>query len=134
MGLGDQSPTPLQEETNAHGRRPGLQVEDHRSPHQGGQEEGGPDPEAARRAAGGHHTIWYWEAGKSKPTHAHLVELAFRCEASTDWLLCRDVVEAELLREADASFSEATAGLPREDLESIHEFIRFVRARRRGRA
>ena len=80
------------------------------------------------------HTIWYWEAGKSKPTHAHLVELAFRCEASTDWLLCRDVVEAELLREADASLSEATAGLPREDLESIHEFIRFVRARRRGRA
>ena len=61
-------------------------------------------------------------------------KLAFRCEASTDWLLCRDVVEAELLREADASFSEATAGLPREDLESIHEFIRFVRARRRGRA
>ena len=77
------------------------------------------------------HAVWSWEAGKMKPTHEHLVELAHRCETSTDWLLGRDVVEAEILKEADVSFRNAIEGLPMEDLESIMDFIRFVREQRR---
>ena len=77
------------------------------------------------------HAVWCWEAGKMKPSHEHLLELAYRCEVSTDWILGRDVVEAELLKEADVSFSNAVSGLPTEDVESIMEFIRFVRERRR---
>ena len=77
------------------------------------------------------HAVWSWEAGKMKPTPEHLLELAYRCETSTDWLLGRDVVEAEILREADVSFRNAIEGLPMEDLESIMEFIRFVRGQRR---
>lgn len=76
------------------------------------------------------HAVWSWEAGKMKPTPEHLVELAYRCETSTDWLLGRDVVEAELLKEADVSFRDAVQGLPMEDLESILNFIRFVREQR----
>ncbi len=76
------------------------------------------------------HTVWYWEAGRSKPNHEHLVSLAARCHVSTDWLLGRDIVEAEVLKEAEVSFRDALAGLPLEDLESIQEFIRFVRQRR----
>ncbi len=77
------------------------------------------------------HAVWSWEAGKMKPTHEHLVELAHRLETSTDWLLGRDVVEAEILKEADVSFRNAIEGLPMEDLESIMDFIRFVREQRR---
>ena len=77
------------------------------------------------------HAVWSWEAGKMKPTPEHLLELAYRCETSTDWLLGRDVVEAEILREADVSFRNAIGGLPMEDLETIMNFIRFVREQRR---
>ena len=77
------------------------------------------------------HAVWCWESGKMKPSHEHLLELAYRCEVSTDWILGRDVVEAELLKEADVSFSNVVSGLPMEDIDSIMEFIRFVRERRR---
>ena len=77
------------------------------------------------------HAVWSWESGKMKPTPEHLLELAYQCETSTDWLLGRDVVEAEILKEADVSFRNAIEGLPMEDLESIMEFIRFVRDQRR---
>ena len=39
----------------------------------------------------------------------------------------------ELLKEAEVSFRGAVEGLPTEDLESILNFIRFVRQQRRGR-
>ena len=77
------------------------------------------------------HTVWCWEAGRMKPTHERLVELAYQCGVTTDWLLGRDVVEAEVLKETEASFRDAVAGLPLEDLESIQDFIRFVRERRK---
>ena len=79
------------------------------------------------------HTVWCWEAGRMKPTHEHLVELALQCEASTSWLLGQDVIMDELLKEAEVSFRGAVEGLPAEDLESILNFIRFVRQERRGR-
>ena len=79
-------------------------------------------------------TVWSWEAGRVKPKHEHLEELAFRCEVSTAWLLGRDVVEAELVKEASVSFHDAVEGLPLEDIETIHNFIRFVRQERRRRA
>ena len=79
------------------------------------------------------HTVWSWEAGRMKPTHEHLVELAFHCETSVDRLQGRDLVESELLKEAEVSFRDAVAGLPMEDIESINTFINFVRAQRRRR-
>ena len=66
-----------------------------------------------------------------KPAHDRLLELAYQCRVTTDWLLGRDLVEAEVLKETEASFRDSVAGLPLEDLESIQEFIRFVRERRR---
>ena len=77
------------------------------------------------------HAVWCWESGKMKPTPERLLELAYQCETSTDWLLGRDVVEAEILKEADVSFRNAIEGLPMEDIESIMNFIRFVRQQRR---
>ena len=77
------------------------------------------------------HTVWCWEAGRMKPNHEHLVELALHCETSIDRLLGRDVVESEILEETEASFRDAVAGLPMEDVEAIRDFIRFVRERRR---
>ena len=43
------------------------------------------------------------------------------------------MLESELLREAHVSFHDAIAGLPLEDIESIHNFIRFVRQELRRR-
>ena len=78
-------------------------------------------------------TVWAWEAGRVKPTHEHLEELAFRCQVSTAWILGRDVLEAELLKEASVSFHDAVEGLPLEDVETIQNFIHFVRQERRRR-
>ena len=69
-----------------------------------------------------------------RPQHEHLVEVAYHCETSVEQLLGETVVEAELLKAAEVSFRDAVAGLPPEDIESIHNFIRFVRAERRRRA
>ena len=77
------------------------------------------------------HAVWSWEAGRMVPTPDHLLDLAYHCETSTDHLLGRDVVEAEVLKEVDVSFRNAIEGLPTEDLESIMNFIRFVREERR---
>lgn len=79
------------------------------------------------------HTVWAWEAGRMKPQHEHLVEVAFHCETSVEQLLGETVVESELLKAAEVSFRDAVAGLPPEDIESIHNFIRFVRAQHRER-
>ena len=78
-----------------------------------------------------HHSVWSWEAGKTSPSNEHLVELASRFEVSTDWLLGREVVEEELLEEAEGSLRDAVASLPREDIEQIRDFIAFVREQRR---
>ncbi len=77
------------------------------------------------------HAVWCWEAGKTKPSAEHLVQLASRCQVSTDWLLGREVVETDLLEEVDASFRNAVANLPPEDLKEIQDFIDFVREQRR---
>ena len=77
------------------------------------------------------HSVWSWESGRVRPNHEHLVNLARHCGVSTDWLLGRDVIEAEVLKEMNVSFRDAVAGLPLEDVESIWEFIEFVRERRR---
>lgn len=85
----------------------------------------------ARQVGVSSQTVWAWEAGRVKPTHDHLEELAFRCQVSTAWILGRDVLEAELLREASVSFYDAVDGLPLEDIEAIQNFINFVRQERR---
>ncbi len=36
----------------------------------------------------------------------HLLELAYHCETNTYWLLGRDVVEAEILKEAERLLQE----------------------------
>ena len=87
----------------------------------------------ARQVGVSSQTVWSWEAGRVKPKHEHLEELAFRCEVSTGWILGRDVVEAELLKEASVSFHDAVDGLPLEDIETIQNFINFVRQERRRR-
>ncbi len=87
----------------------------------------------ARQVGVSSQTVWSWEAGRVKPTHEHLEELAFHCEVSTAWILGRDVLEAELLKEASVSFHDAVEGLPLEDVETIQNFINFVRQERRRR-
>ncbi len=73
------------------------------------------------------------EAGRMKPQHERLVDLAFHCETSAEHLLGQSVVESELLKAAEVSFRDAVAGLPPQDIESIHNFIKFVRAEHRRR-
>ena len=79
------------------------------------------------------HTAWCWEAGRVKPTHEHMTELAFHLETSVAELEGRDVLEAELRQEAEVFFRDAVEGLPLEDVESIRSYIRFVKAERRKR-
>ena len=80
------------------------------------------------------HAVWCWESGRMKPTPEHLTALAQVFGVSTDWLLGRNEAMVELLNEAEVSFRQAVADLPAEDVETIRDFIRFVRDRRlRGR-
>ena len=76
------------------------------------------------------HAVWCREAGKTKPSNEHLVDLASRFEVSTDWLLGREVVVVALLEEMEVSFRDALANLTREDVEDIRDFIAFVREQR----
>lgn len=78
------------------------------------------------------NTVWAWEAGRVRPTHEHLVEVARHCRADVRELEGREWVYSELRREAEVSFRDAVDNLPEEDIEAIGEFIRFVRERRRG--
>ena len=79
------------------------------------------------------HTVWCWEAGRMKPQRGNLMEIAFHCHTSVAELEGRDVLEAELLKEAELSFRDAVDGLPIEDVESIQSYIRFVKSERRKR-
>ena len=79
------------------------------------------------------NTVWAWEAGRMKPVHEHLVEVAFHCGTGVRELEGRDVVISELRKAAEVSFRDAVEGLPDEDIESIQEFIRFVRSQRHKR-
>lgn len=79
------------------------------------------------------NTVWAWEAGRVRPTHEHLVEIAFHCRTSVRELEGREWIRSELLREAEVTFRDAVEGLPDEDIEEIGEFIRFVRSRGRRR-
>ena len=66
-----------------------------------------------------------------RPQRLNLVEIAFHTGTSVEQLEGRDAIEAELLREAEVSFRDALDGLPLEDIESIRNYIRFVRSERR---
>ena len=67
------------------------------------------------------HTISFWEVNRSKPSREHLVGLASCCGGTTDWLLVRESVEAEVLGEVEVD------GLQVEDWESIPGFVRHRR-------
>lgn len=88
--------------------------------------------ELARLVGVASNTVWAWEAGRVRPTHQHLLEVARHCRTSAHELEGREWVYSELRREAEVSFRDAVDSLPEEDIEEIGEFIRFVRARRRG--
>lgn len=79
------------------------------------------------------NTVWAWEAGRMKPVHDNLVEIAFHCDTGVRELEGRDVVISELRKEAEVSFRDAVDDLPDEDVQSIQEFISFVRAQRHRR-
>lgn len=87
--------------------------------------------ELAERVGVSAHTVWAWERGHMKPTHAHLVEIAFHTDTSPLQLEARERLHSELRLEAEVSFHDAVNGLPEEDVEEIRDFIRFVRSRRR---
>ncbi len=76
------------------------------------------------------HSVYYWESGGLKPSSEHLVELASLLHVSIDWLLGVRAVEAELLKERNVSFMDSLEGLPQEDVDSVMDFIRYVRDRR----
>ncbi len=79
------------------------------------------------------HSVWCWEGGRVKPNHEHMTELAFHLATSVAELEGRDVLEAELREEAEVFFRDAFEGLPMEDIESIRNYVRFVRGERRRR-
>ena len=81
----------------------------------------------------GAHTVWCWEAGRMKPHHHNLRAIASHTGTSVADIEGRTAVEAELRREAEAAFHDALDDLPPEDIESIRNYIRFVRSERRRR-
>ena len=77
------------------------------------------------------HAVWCWETGKMQPRPEHLAALAQVLGVSTDWLLGKSQAMEELLDEAEVSFRQAVAELSADDVETIRDFIQFVRNRRR---
>ncbi|MDE2934501.1 MAG: helix-turn-helix transcriptional regulator [Chloroflexota bacterium] len=82
------------------------------------------------------HTVWCWEAGRTRPTYEHLAAIAFHCGRDVDELVGHPRHERDLIEETAAAFRRAVLHLPEEDIKFIWTFIRFKRWRRRrlGRA
>ena len=76
------------------------------------------------------HTIWCWEAGRTRPTYEHRAAVAFHCGTDVYELEGRTGPDRGLLEETAAVFRSAVAHLPERDIEMIWTFIRFVRWRR----
>ncbi len=81
----------------------------------------------------GAHTVWCWEAGRMRPNQENLAAIAYHCATTPAVLEGLDMQHAELLREAEVAFRDAVVGLPPEDIETIRNFIRFVKSERRRR-
>lgn len=79
------------------------------------------------------HTAWCWEAGRMRPLRDNLVAIAHHTGTSPEDLEGRAADEAQLLREAELAFRDAVEGLPMEDIASIRNYIRFLKAERRRR-
>ena len=79
------------------------------------------------------HTVWGWEAGRMRPNHENLAAIAHHCATTPAALEGLDAVHAELIREAEVAFRDALVGLPPEEIETIRNFIRFVKSERRRR-
>ena len=74
------------------------------------------------------HTAWCWEAGRMRPQRENLVAIAHHTGTSPEQIEGRDAGEAEVLREAERAFRDAIEGLPTEDIASIRNYIRFLKA------
>ena len=79
------------------------------------------------------HTAWCWEAGRMRPQRENLVAIAHHTDTSPEALEGRGAAEAQVLREAELAFRDAIGGLPMEDIASIRNYIRFLKAERRRR-
>ena len=78
-------------------------------------------------------TVWFWEAGRTRPTYEHRLAVAFHCGTDVYELEERTGPDRDRRREAAAVFGEAVADLPERDVKLIWTFIHFVRWRRRRR-
>ena len=87
----------------------------------------------ARQVGVSSQTVWSWEAGRGEAEARAPRGTGLPLRGEHGLALGPDVLEADLLREAHVSFHDAIAGLPLEDIESIHNFVRFVRQERRRR-
>ena len=68
-----------------------------------------------------------------RPNQENLAAIAHHCSTTPAALQGLDEVHVELLREAEVAFRDALVGLPPEDIETIRNFIRFVKSERRRR-
>ena len=82
------------------------------------------------------HTVWCWEAGRTRPTWEHRFAVAAHCRMDVEELEGRTGPERDLLREVVAAFRGALVYLPEQDIRLIWTYVRFLRwkRRRRGRA
>ncbi len=81
--------------------------------------------------------VWYWEAGRSRPSVNRLQPLAALYGVSVDSLVSEPPMEVlseedAILAEAMQALNSAAAKLTTEDIASIRDFIRFVQSRRRA--
>ena len=81
--------------------------------------------------------VWYWEAGRSRPSVNRLQPLAALYGVSVDSLVSEPPMEVlseedAILAEAMQALNSAAAKLTPEDIASIRDFIRFVQSRRRA--
>ena len=60
------------------------------------------------------HTVWYWEAGRVKPTYEHRLAIAFHCGTDVGALEGRTSSERERIEEAVAAFPECCRPPPQE--------------------
>ncbi|MBI4321869.1 MAG: helix-turn-helix transcriptional regulator [Chloroflexi bacterium] len=79
-------------------------------------------------------TVWYWEAGRSRPSTDRLVALARLYGVTMDWLLGMEHLPQpdDMYAKVEMALRSASQELSPEDMQSILDFVSYMRDRRRS--
>ena len=100
----------------------------------GARQAAGLTQEAVSEAIGVHApVISSWERGHSEPLAGKIPVLADLYGVTADWILGRESAAQTVMEEAELALRGAATELTEEEMQSVADFIQFVRRQKRDK-